>query len=224
MPIGRGSSAASRKETRTKETWLSRALSPASLLPGMVIGFFLGLWVELPKGGFSQGGSSPSSSYEEHHPKQRHSLKSKKGNAGERKLGNLGSGSSSSSSLPPESADDGGELRMVFVVRQDLKMGSGKIASQCAHAAVGIYHELLSRQRVLLKKWEDCGQPKIVVTCKNQHELNELRSKAERVGLPTFTVADAGRTQVAAGSKTVLVIGPGSKASVDAITRHLRLL
>jgi PTH2 family peptidyl-tRNA hydrolase len=48
----------------------------------------------------------------------------------------------------------------------------------------------------LLKKWEDCGQPKIVVTCKNQHELNELRSKAERVGLPTFTVADAGRTQV----------------------------
>jgi hypothetical protein len=79
----------------------------------MVIGFFLGLWVELPKGGVSQGGSSPSSSYEEHHPKQRHSLKSKKGNAGERKLGNLGSGSSSSSSLPPESADDGGELKMV---------------------------------------------------------------------------------------------------------------
>jgi hypothetical protein len=140
----------------------------------MVIGFFLGLWVELPKGGFSQGGSSPSSSYEEHHPKQRHSLKSKKGNAGERKLGNLGSGSSSSSSLPPESADDGGELKMVplcfpsqilelllflmtnasrkqggkfvfnwfflnlvqvFVVRQDLKMGSGKIASQCARKA-----------------------------------------------------------------------------------------
>jgi hypothetical protein len=79
----------------------------------MVIGFFLGLWVELPKGGFSQGGSSPSSSYEQHHPKQRHSLKSKKGNAGERKLGNLGSGSSSSSSLPPESADDSGELKMV---------------------------------------------------------------------------------------------------------------
>jgi hypothetical protein len=79
----------------------------------MVIGFFLGLWVELPKGGFSQRGSSPSSSYEEHHPKQRHSLKSKKGNAGERKLGNLGSGSSSSSSLPPESADDSGELKMV---------------------------------------------------------------------------------------------------------------
>jgi PTH2 family peptidyl-tRNA hydrolase len=55
-------------------------------------------------------------------------------------------------------------------------------------------------------------------------DRNELRSKAERAGLPTFTVADAGRTQVAAGSKTVLVIGPGSKASVDAITRHLRLL
>lgn len=27
-------------------------------------------------------------------------------------------------------------------------------------------------------------------------DRNELRSKAERAGLPTFTVADAGRTQV----------------------------
>lgn len=53
---------------------------------------------------------------------------------------------------------------------------------------------------------------------------NELRGKADGAGLPTYTVADAGRTQVAAGSKTVLVIGPGTKASVDTLTRHLRLL
>lgn len=96
--------------------------------------------------------------------------------------------------------------------------------SYFADAAVGIYNELLSRNIALLRRWEDCGQPKIVVTCKNQKEMNELRGRADGAGLPTHTIADAGRTQVAAGSKTVLVIGPGSKTSVDAVTRHLRLL
>ncbi|XP_056166877.1 uncharacterized protein LOC115665098 isoform X1 [Syzygium oleosum] len=53
---------------------------------------------------------------------------------------------------------------------------------------------------------------------------NQLREAAESTGLPTFVVTDAGRTQVAAGSRTVLAIGPGPKASVDSITGKLRLL
>ena len=32
-----------------------------------------------------------------------------------------------------------GDVKMVLVVRQDLKMGKGKAAAQCAHAAVGAY-------------------------------------------------------------------------------------
>ncbi|KAL5074108.1 hypothetical protein RYX36_013092 [Vicia faba] len=101
------------------------------------------------------------------------------------------------------------ELKMVLVVRQDLKMRSGKIASQCAHAATGMYSELTQSNRSLLRHWEQGGQPKIVVTCKNQQEMNKLKETAESVGLPTFVVADAGRTQVSAGSKTVLAVGPG---------------
>ncbi|KAL0921029.1 hypothetical protein M5K25_008057 [Dendrobium thyrsiflorum] len=38
---------------------------------------------------------------------------------------------------------------------------------------------------------------------------NRLKGTADQYGLPTFIVADAGRTQVQAGSKTVLAIGPG---------------
>ncbi|WVZ18899.1 hypothetical protein V8G54_006221 [Vigna mungo] len=101
------------------------------------------------------------------------------------------------------------ELKMVLVVRQDLKMKSGKIASQCAHAATGMYAELMQSDRSLLRQWEQCGQPKIVVTCRNQQEMNKLKDAAESIGLPTFVVADAGRTQVSAGSKTVLAVGPG---------------
>ncbi|PNX88305.1 peptidyl-tRNA hydrolase mitochondrial-like, partial [Trifolium pratense] len=63
--------------------------------------------------------------------------------------------------------------------------------------------------RSLLRRWEQCGQPKIVVSCKNQQEMNKLKESAESIGLPTFVVADAGRTQVSAGSKTVLAVGPG---------------
>ncbi|CAM8886295.1 unnamed protein product [Rhodiola kirilowii] len=79
-------------------------------------------------------------------------------------------------------------------------------------------------QRSLLRQWEQCGQAKIVVTCKNQQEMNRLKHTAESIGLPTFVVADAGRTQVVAGSKTVLAIGPGPKASLDSVTGKLRLL
>ncbi|GER32142.1 peptidyl-tRNA hydrolase [Striga asiatica] len=114
--------------------------------------------------------------------------------------------------------------KKVFVVRQDLKMGAGKIASQCAHAATGMYSELMQSNRYVLRQWELCGQAKIVVTCKNQQEMNKLKDAAESIGLPTFTVADAGRTQVSAGSKTVLAIGPGNKSAVDSVTGKQRLL
>ncbi|OIW21059.1 hypothetical protein TanjilG_28505 [Lupinus angustifolius] len=86
-------------------------------------------------------------------------------------------------------------------------MKPGKIASQCAHAATGMYAELM--QRSILRRWEQCGQAKIVVTCRNQQEMNNLKEAADSIGLPTFVVADAGRTQVLAGSKTVLAVGPG---------------
>lgn len=48
----------SQTRERQGQPWLAKALNPASLLPGMVIGFLLGLWVELPKGGFT-GSSVP---------------------------------------------------------------------------------------------------------------------------------------------------------------------
>lgn len=52
----------------------------------------------------------------------------------------------------------------------------------------------------------------------------QLARRAERAGLPVFMVADAGRTQVAPGSKTVLAVGPAPRSALDAITGDLRLL
>ncbi|RVX17602.1 Peptidyl-tRNA hydrolase [Vitis vinifera] len=102
------------------------------------------------------------------------------------------------------------ELKMVYtdvlvlVVRQDLKMEQGRLHLNVLvrslniylYAATGMYAELVQSQRSLLRQWEQCGQAKIVVTCKNQQEMNKLKEAAESIGLPTFVVADAGRTQV----------------------------
>ncbi|XP_076899155.1 uncharacterized protein LOC143552940, partial [Bidens hawaiensis] len=132
----------------------------------------------------------------------------------------LSNSNSNSNSTNPQDQN----LKMVLVVRQDLKMGQGKVASQCAHAATGLYSKLMQSHQNLLRRWERCGQAKIVVTCKNQQEMNKLLEEAERIGLPTYVVADAGRTQVSAGSKTVLAIGPGYKSIVDSVTGKQRLL
>eukprot|EP00257_Ricinus_communis_P015266 XP_015573146.1 peptidyl-tRNA hydrolase 2, mitochondrial isoform X2 [Ricinus communis] len=181
-----------KQHKQEREGGLTESFRLENFIPGLVIGFIFGLFLDL---------TNPI----------KNSFKKK----------NF-SGKSQQQSLVSYNGDP--ELKMVLVVRQDLKMGAGKIASQCAHAATGMYSELMQSQQLLLSRWEQCGQPKIVVTCRNQQEMNKLQEAADSIGLPTFVVADAGRTQVLAGSKTVLAIGPGSKASVDAVTGKLRLL
>lgn len=37
----------------------------------------------------------------------------------------------------------------------------------------------------------------------------EIQAKCKKAGIVTYCVQDAGRTQIPAGSKTVLAIGPG---------------
>ncbi|XP_012446035.1 uncharacterized protein LOC105769742 [Gossypium raimondii] len=192
-PTRNSSQPSNKKLQKQGSALLGVSFKPENFIPGLVIGFILGLFLDLSK---------PTKTL------------SKKKNFLSGKLREL--------DLVSYNADQ--DLKMVLVVRQDLKMKAGKIASQCAHAATGIYAELMHSDRSLLREWEDCGQPKIVVTCRNQQEMNKLRDAAEGIGLPTFVVADAGRTQVSAGSKTVLAIGPGPNVVVDSVTGKLNLL
>ena len=47
--------------------------------------------------------------------------------------------------------------KQVIVVRKDLKLGAGKIASQVAHAAIGSMKKLLQTDPELVRKWEREG-------------------------------------------------------------------
>lgn len=116
------------------------------------------------------------------------------------------------------------QLKLVIVVRQDLKMGKGKIASQCSHAAVSAYKKMLKCDPQTLMLWESTGQPKIILQCKDGQELDALHEQSRAVGLSTSLVRDAGRTQLTAGSSTVLSIGPGSSDKIDIVSGQLKLL
>jgi PTH2 family peptidyl-tRNA hydrolase len=54
--------------------------------------------------------------------------------------------------------------------------------------------------------------------------LDTLQATAISLGLVAEVIADAGRTQIASGSHTVLGIGPAPKSLVDQVTGHLKLL
>lgn len=106
---------------------------------------------------------------------------------------------------------------------------TGKIAAQCSHATLACYKTLTrggpdSPERQILQKWEKYGQAKIAVQIKSEDELLELRRKARNAGLTAEVIQDAGRTQIEAGSMTVLGVGPAPKSLVDQITGHLKLL
>lgn len=117
------------------------------------------------------------------------------------------------------------EVKLVLAVRTDLGMTKGKIAAQCGHATLACYKYLINHppSTTLLKKWENNGQPKIAVQCKSEEELETLQALAVSLGLCARVIHDAGRTQIAAGSATVLgLLGP--KSVVDQVTGHLKLL
>lgn len=153
---------------------------------------------------------------------------------------------------PPVAAPKANEeCKLVLVVRTDLGMtkgmsspspfpvdpGSdppptGKIAAQCGHATLACYKTLLraaqkdpnSNEARLLRQWERFGQAKIAVQIKSEDELLELMGKARSLGITAEAIADAGRTQIEPGSRTVLGVGPAPKSEVDRITGHLKLL
>ncbi|XP_071944505.1 peptidyl-tRNA hydrolase 2, mitochondrial-like isoform X2 [Antedon mediterranea] len=125
--------------------------------------------------------------------------------------------------LVDTAGEGGGEHKMVLVVRTDLKMGKGKVAAQCSHAAVNCYRHTQRNNPGMLRKWESNGQPKVVVKTTDEATLIALAQHAQSVGLTSCLIQDAGRTQIAPGSKTVLGVGPGPAELINKVTGHLKL-
>merc|ERR1719400_1983126 len=67
-----------------------------------------------------------------------------------------------------------GPCKMVLVVRTDVGMGKGKIAAQCAHAAVMCYKAATSEAPDLVARWEALGTTKVCVKVDSEAALLEL--------------------------------------------------
>jgi peptidyl-tRNA hydrolase, PTH2 family len=109
-------------------------------------------------------------------------------------------------------------LKMVLCVRTDLGMKKGKMMAQCCHAAVGALMKGEHAAPKLCKKFHRTGSAKIALKCPSEDTMNGIRDAARELKLISYVVCDAGRTQIAAGSRTVIAIGPGPVSEIDKIT------
>ncbi|RMY60071.1 hypothetical protein D0863_11717 [Hortaea werneckii] len=118
------------------------------------------------------------------------------------------------------------ECKLVLVVRSDLGMGKGKIAAQCSHATLACYKTILRADpsHPMLQRWERLGQAKVALKVDSEEDMLLLQAQAVSLGLCAQVIHDAGRTQIASGSATVLGVGPAPKSKIDKVTGHLKLL
>jgi len=158
-----------------------------------------------------------------------------------------GDGSDSDDSDDYDSEDDELRCKMLLIVRKDLKMGKGKIGAQCGHATLGAYERGQKAEpgRTWISSWRKFGQKKVCLVVSSEEELHRAAVLLSEAGVPVYIVvsryrmlsshagvqvstavrvlflvpqADAGHTQVAPGSETVLGAGPAPSDVIDRVT------
>jgi len=111
--------------------------------------------------------------------------------------------------------------KQVILVRDDLKLPKGKLASQVAHASL----EAVSKSdKKLIEKWKKEGAKKVVLKVNDEKELFKHKQMAEDSGLKTALIKDAGHTVVDAGTVTSLGIGPDEEEKIDKVTGKLKMV
>jgi PTH2 family peptidyl-tRNA hydrolase len=113
------------------------------------------------------------------------------------------------------------EYKQVILVRKDLKLSKGKMATQVGHASV---EGVLKSDKDDVKRWKDQGMKKAVLKVADLTELMKYKEQAEDAGLVTGIIVDAGRTELAPGTVTCIVIGPDKEEKIDKITGKLPLM
>ena len=115
-------------------------------------------------------------------------------------------------------------MKQAIVVRNDLKMGKGKLAAQASHASLSAAELAQASKPKWYEGWKTEGQAKIVLKVQSEEELRGLFLKAKSAGLPASLIQDKGLTQLEPGTTTCLGIGPGPDGEIVGITGKLKLL
>jgi len=132
-------------------------------------------------------------------------------------------------------------MKQVYIVRKDLNMRKGKIASQCAHASLNmlldmmelitdkndapIYQQVIPLTSQWIEWLKDGSKKKITVSVDSENAMDDIRQKVIDLNIPYHQVIDHGLTEFnGVHTKTVLVIGPWDDDILNTITGHLPLL
>lgn len=107
---------------------------------------------------------------------------------------------------PKEDVRTEGSPRMLYVIRPGVMRTAGKAMAQAGHAAQMSVEEYGAKHRERFDAWRKAGRPGELVTADDQ-DWERLKEDPEAV-----TVSDAGHTQVAPGTETVVALVPRTRA------------
>lgn len=125
-------------------------------------------------------------------------------------------------------------VKMVLVIRKDLKMRRGKEIAQACHGAVGAILKdcltLSGNQTIVLQPdqptldWIQGTFTKITVVVNSEQELLDVQTKCNELGIKNTLIEDNGYTEFhGEKTKTVLAIGPDYSEKIDKVTGNLVL-
>ena len=112
-------------------------------------------------------------------------------------------------------------MKQVILVRSDLQMPKGKLATQCSHASV---EAVLKSDKEKVKQWRKEGMKKIILKVKGKKELLYFLQLAKDSNLVTALITDAGKTFFETATTTCLAIGPDDEEKLNKLTGTLKLL
>jgi peptidyl-tRNA hydrolase, PTH2 family len=112
-------------------------------------------------------------------------------------------------------------MKQVILIRQDLKMPKGKLATQVAHASV---EATLRSDKEKIKEWRKQGMKKIILKVQDKKELLSYLQLAKDSNITTALITDAGKTYFDTHTTTCLAIGPANEDKLDNLTGDLKLV
>lgn len=133
-------------------------------------------------------------------------------------------------------------VKQVICWRADLKVRTGKVAAQCAHASLKVFLDISNNTEfpeftqngmiyVPYSKgsefdiWLNGTFTKIVLKVNSEEELRDIYTKAQEAGMPCSLIVDNGKTEFnGVPTTTCSAIGPAYSEDIDKITGHLELM
>lgn len=122
---------------------------------------------------------------------------------------------------------DRAAVKQVLVYRRDLKMRKGKIAAQCAHAAMAVFfrHDSGPADQLHIPLdgpmavWAKGRFAKVVLSVETEADLLRIAELAQARGIPHAVITDAGKTEFkGVPTRTTVALGPAADREIDLIT------